>query len=107
MTQQLQNLLNAIDVPADWIGLREVDERTTVRFIRDGHPQSNAKSKTFGIMVEVLADGQFGYVGTNDISEKGIQAAAKKAYQQAKLAAKYAIHSFTNEARPKAIGSYK
>ncbi len=73
MTQQLQKLLNAVDVPVDWIGLREVDERTTVRFIRDGHPQSNARAKTFGIMVEVLADGQFGYVGTNDISKKGIQ----------------------------------
>jgi len=106
MTQQLQNLLNAIDVPADWVGLREVDERTTVRFIRDGHPQTNARIKTNGIMVEVLADGQFGYVGTNDISEKGIQTAAKKAYQQAKLAARYAIHSFTDAARPKAVGIY-
>ncbi|MFC1593476.1 TldD/PmbA family protein [Candidatus Neomarinimicrobiota bacterium] len=107
MTQQLQKLLNAIDVPADWIGLREVDEQTTVRFIRDGHPQSNMRTKTFGIMVEVLADGQFGYVGTNDISARGIQKAAKNAYQQAKLAAKYAIHSFTDAARPKAVGSYK
>lgn len=106
MTQQLQNLLNAIDVPADWIGLREVDERTTVRFIRDGHPQTNARTKTHGIMVEVLADGQFGYVGTNDISKNGIQKAAEKAYQQAKLAARYAIHSFTDAARPKTIGSY-
>ncbi|MFC1785743.1 TldD/PmbA family protein [Candidatus Neomarinimicrobiota bacterium] len=107
MTQQLQKLLNAVDVPADWIGLREVDERTTVRFIRDGHPQSNMRTKTFGIMVEVLADGQFGYVGTNDISARGIQKAAKNAYQQAKLAAKYVIHSFTDAARPKAVGSYK
>lgn len=106
MTQQLQNLLNAIDVPADWIGLREVDERTTVRFIRDSHPQTNARTKTHGIMVEVLADGQFGYVGTNDISKNGIQKAAEKAYQQAKLAARYAIHSFTDAARPKTIGSY-
>ena len=107
MTQQLQNLLSAIDVPADWVGLREVDERTTVRFIRDGHPQSNARTKTIGIMVEVLANGQFGYVGTNDISEKGIQKAAEKAYQQAKLASYYAIHSFTEDVRPKAVGSYR
>lgn len=107
MTQQLQNLLNAIDIPADWIGLREVDERTTVRFIRDSHPQTNARAKTNGIMVEVLADGQFGYVGTNDISKNGIQKAAEKAYQQAQLAAKYAIHSFTDAARPKSVGSYK
>ena len=107
MTKQLQNLLNAVNVSADWIGLREVDERTTVRFIRDDHPQTNARTKTHGIMVEVLVDGQFGYVGTNDISKRGIQKSAKKAYQQAKLAAKYAIHSFTDAARPKTIGTYK
>jgi predicted Zn-dependent protease len=106
MTQHLQNLLNAIDIPADWIGLREVDERTTVRFIRDGHPQTNARTKTHGIMVEVLVDGQFGYVGTNDISENGIQKAGEKAYQQAKFAARYAIHSFTDAARQKTIGAY-
>jgi predicted Zn-dependent protease len=57
-------------------------------------------------MVEVLVDGQFGYVGTNDISENGIQKAGKKAYQQAKLAARYAIHSFTDAARQKTIGTY-
>ena len=38
MTQQLQKLLSGIDIPAEWVGLREVDERTTVRFIRDGNP---------------------------------------------------------------------
>ena len=107
MTQQLKNLLNAVDIRADWIGLREVDERTTVRFIRDDHPQTNARTKTHGIMIEVLVDGQFGYVGTNDISKKGIQKAGKKAYQQAKLAARYEIHSFTDAARQKTIGTYK
>ncbi|MEE8341095.1 MAG: TldD/PmbA family protein [Candidatus Neomarinimicrobiota bacterium] len=107
MTIQLQNLLSAVDISADWIGLREVDERTTVRFIRDGLPQTNARSKTHGIMVEVLVDGQFGYVGTNDISKSGIQKAAEIAYQQAKLAARYAVHSFTDAARQKSVGSYK
>lgn len=106
MTQQLQKLLDGVDINADWIGLREVDERTTVRFIRDGNPQTNARVKTHGIMVEVLADGQFGYVGTNDISLVGIQKAALKAYEQAKLAAKYAVYSFTKDARPKTVGTY-
>jgi len=106
MTQHLQKLLSGIDIPADWIGLREVDERTSIRFIRDENPQTNARVKTHGIMVEVLANGQFGYVGTNDMSTEGIQLAAKKAYEQAKLASKYAIYSFTDEARPKTVGSY-
>jgi predicted Zn-dependent protease len=107
MTQHLLKLLNGIDVSADWVGLREVDERTTVRFIRDGNPQTNARVKTHGIMVEVLVDGQFGYIGTNDMSSVGIQNAAKRAFDQAKFAAKYSIYSFTDSARPKTVGTYK
>jgi len=106
MINDLNKLLSGIDVAADWVGLREVDERTTVRFIRDGNPQTNARSKTHGVMVEVLANGQFGYIGTNDISPEGIQAAAQKAYEQAKLASKYAIYNFTAGARPKTVGTY-
>lgn len=106
MINDLNKLLSGIDVAADWVGLREVDERTTVRFIRDGNPQTNARSKTHGVMVEVLANGQFGYIGTNDISAEGIQAAVQKAFEQAKLASRYAIYNFTEEARPKTVGTY-
>jgi len=106
MTHYLKNLLNSVDVPADWIGLREVDERTTVRNLRDAKPQTNARIKSHGIMVEVLVDGQFGYVGTNNISKVGIQKAAQEAYKQAKFAAKFAIFKFDESARPMSIGTY-
>ena len=35
----LQDILSNIDISADWIGLREVNETTTYRVIRDGNPQ--------------------------------------------------------------------
>ncbi len=103
----LKNLLAAVDVPADWIGLREVKESTTTRYVRDSKPQANVKNTSHGVMVEVLVDGQFGYIGTNRMDAEGISNAARKAYEQAKLASKYSIYHFTDAARPKNVGTYQ
>ncbi|GIS73000.1 MAG: hypothetical protein CM1200mP10_25770 [Candidatus Neomarinimicrobiota bacterium] len=35
----LQSLLAAVDVPADWIGIREVTETHSPRVVRDGVPR--------------------------------------------------------------------
>ena len=56
----------------EWIGLREVQETDTNRYIRDGKPQSNSRSHTHGVMVEVLANGQFGYASTNCLDQPSI-----------------------------------
>ena len=99
--------LSHIDLPfAEWIGLREVKEITTTRYVRDRKPQSNGRSLSHGVMIEVLTDGQFGYASTNHLDLENIQITAKKAYQQAKNAAKWAVHRFTTTQRPKAIGEY-
>ena len=90
----LDKLLNAVDISADWIGIRHVYEAHTPRMIRDGIPVMNGRTYTEGVMVEVLADGQFGYYGTPDISSRGIAKAAKSAFLQAKLASKYSIFKF-------------
>jgi predicted Zn-dependent protease len=91
---------------ADWVGLREVRETNTTRYVRDGKPQANGRNQTHGIMVEVLANGQFGYASTNQLDLNSIQTAARDAYQQAIAASKFAIHKFTTAQRPKAIGQY-
>jgi predicted Zn-dependent protease len=57
-------------------------------------------------MIEVLADGQFGYASTNHLDLENIQLTAQKAYQQAKTAAQWTVHHFTIAQRPKAIGQY-
>ena len=69
----LHTALNSIDVKADWVGLREVRESTTYRIIRDGNPQANSRSVDHGVMVEVLADGQFGYYGSPNMDFSNIQ----------------------------------
>ena len=105
-TKNLHNLLESIHISADWIGLREVHETTTYRWIRDGHPQVNSRDATHGILVEVLADGLFGYYGTNNFNENSIQRTAEKALEQAKLASRWAVCKFTSDARPKSVGTY-
>ena len=87
----LHKALAAIDINADWVGLREVKETTTYRVIRDGNPQANSRNMDHGVMIEVLADGQFGYYGCNNLNHENIQKAAKKALIQAKTAAKNPI----------------
>ena len=47
----LQKLLGAVNVPADWVGIREVYEAHTPRMIRDGVPVANSRSSTHGLMV--------------------------------------------------------
>ncbi len=40
----IKKLLSAMDLPVEWIGLREVYEAHTPRMIRDGFPVANARS---------------------------------------------------------------
>ena len=103
----LQSLLAAVDVPVDWVGIREVTETHSPRVVRDGVPQVNGCFTTQGLMVEVLTDGQFGYYGTPNMTDIGISDAAKKAYGQAKQAANHATYKFTDAARPANVGSYQ
>ena len=102
----LQELLGAIDVPADWVGVREVYEAHTPRMIRDGVPVSNGRYSTHGVMVEVLVDGQFGYYGTPNLTSHGVSDAAMKAYRQAKIASQHSVFAFDAKARPAYKGTY-
>ncbi len=102
----LQKALNNINISADWIGLREVQETSTYRVIRDGNPESNSINLDHGVMVEVLINGQFGYYGTHKLDYDSILNAAKKACDVAKNASKYSVHSYDDNVRPKAEGIY-
>ncbi len=107
MDFDLHQSLAALEVNADWVGLRQVRETKTTRYIRDGKPQANGRSHTQGIMVEVLAQGQFGYAATNRLDQASIQTAATMALQQAIAAAAWSVHQFTPAARPRAVGTYQ
>lgn len=84
----------------EWMGLREVRETSTMRYARDGKPQANETSLSHGVMVEVLAHGQFGYSATSRLDAESLVIAAGEAYRQAEKASKRALFRFTAEQRP-------
>ena len=103
----LKKILSNINVNADWIGLREINETSTYRIIRDLNPESDSTVIDHGVMVEVLVNGQFGYYGTHRLEESSIIKAAEKACEVASSASKYSIFPFTDKVRPAAAGLYK
>ncbi|MEO1401013.1 MAG: TldD/PmbA family protein [Cyanobacteria bacterium J06635_1] len=106
MLNLLSETLPTLDLPADWVGIRVLKETSTKRAVRDGHPAYNGKTLSQGAMVEVLAQGQFGYCATNVLTPVGLRSAAQQAYGQAVAASQWAIHQFTTTVRPKAMGEY-
>ena len=106
MIGHLTKTLEQIDLPADWIGIRAVKENSSWRTMRDGHPQQNQRGLSQGGMVEVLAQGQFGYSAVNQLSPEALRAAAAVAYEQAITASQWALYRFTPSVRPPVKGEY-
>ncbi len=103
----LKNALATIQLPeAEWIGLREVREVTTHRYVRDGKPQNNDVNDSQGVMVEVLADGQFAYAASPSTDASQIAAAARTALAQAQKASQWPVHRFTLQERPPIRANY-
>lgn len=107
LKQALDSVSSSHFGKADWVGFREVREVTTERYIRDGKPQGNDTCETHGVMAEVLVDGQFGYASTPRLDPESLVAAAQKARTQAEKAARYAIHRFSAEQRPRVTSAYE
>ncbi|EDX84862.1 TldD/PmbA family [Synechococcus sp. PCC 7335] len=106
MIGHLSAVLEQIDIPADWIGIRATQTTSTIRSMRDGNPQQNRRTLNQGAMVEVLARGQFGYSATNQLTPEALRAAGEQAYEQAIASSHWAVHSFTTAVRPTVVGSY-
>jgi predicted Zn-dependent protease len=107
MPFELESALANLSLNADWIGLRQVKETTKTHQVRDGLPESNGRSYSEGVMVEVLVAGQFGYAATNRLDQASLQATAELAYTQAKAAAEWGVHGFSAQERPATRGHYQ
>ena len=106
MISELAKTLESLDLSADWIGIRAVQEAESTRSVRDGLPRHNEKTLTRGAMIEVLVNGQIGYAATNHLTPDGLKAAAQTAYQQAKAAHPWRIYQWSAQQRPKVVGRY-
>ncbi len=104
----LEKALLHLDLPqVDWIGLREVREKTTHRMIRDGKPYLNETTLSHGVMVEVLVNGQFGYAATSRLDSEGVRNAAQQARDQALITSKLGVYPFTPQHRPPTKKQYE
>ena len=100
LRQALESIKTQKLADVDWTGLREVREKSTVRYIRDGKPECNDTQVSHGVMVEVLAKGQFGYAATSRTDSESLLNAAHRARSQALQSARWATHFFTTAQRP-------
>ena len=107
MTFDALKALEALDLKADWIGLREVKEETSYNSVRDRHPEENSHSSTHGVMIEVLADGRFAYACTNRLEAGEIRQVAQDALKRAKSGVGPPAAEFTDAVRPAHRGSYR
>ncbi|XGC82476.1 TldD/PmbA family protein [Bdellovibrio bacteriovorus] len=103
----LQRTLKSLRNEADWVSLRYVTEKTTLRSVRDEKPDRNNITFDQGVMVEVLVQGHFGFAGTSDLTESGLKRAFAKATAMAKSAAAFRVHEFSADHRPVALGTYR
>ena len=104
----LEKALLNLDLPkADWIGIREVREKATYRMVRDGKPYLNDTRISQGVMVEVLAQGQFGYAATSRRDPESLRNAAEQARNQALKAAQFGVFPFTTKHRPPTQKNYQ
>ncbi len=106
-TFNLSQALADLETPADWLGLRYVQEKTTTRSVRDGKPQSNQQQVSQGVMIEVLVDGQLGYGASNRLERESLQQATDQAFAQAKRAAQWGINPVMPQIRPAVVGQYQ
>lgn len=106
MTLDLRKALKNLNLDVDWIGLREVQEKSTRVNIRNGRPETNSFSIDQGIMVEVLKSGMFGYAATSDLTQEGIKRAAFLAKKNAETFSPFKIYNFSEKQRPKAQGHF-
>ena len=103
----LSAFVNNLDLDVDWLGVREVCQKSTTFNARDGKSDRYAHYVDHGWMVEVLVKGQFAAVATNTPHPDALKAAAVKAKNIAEQANRYCLYPFDTAVRPSSQGAYK
>ena len=67
-----KNILSKTNVPADWIGIRYVEEVQNILSTKKLSLDNVQRNVTKGVMIDVLVDGQFSYYATPFLDESHI-----------------------------------
>ncbi len=102
----LKSFLKKRQGEVEFLGLRYIHENYNNTMVRNETLESADLKSNVGLMVEVMVNGHFGYSGTSDLSEAGIESAYKTAVQQTTNASKYKSFHFPISVRPSAEGTF-
>ncbi|MFA6236336.1 MAG: TldD/PmbA family protein [Bacteriovorax sp.] len=102
----LKQLLNSINIEADYVSLRSVSNKTVNIGVRNEILEGMSSSEDHGIMVEVMIKGQIAYAATNSFDPSEIKRCALLAKQSAETAHRFGLFHFNEQVRPKVVGEY-
>ena len=97
MSLNFKKILSKIDYPADWVGIRYVEEIQNSLSTNNSDVDNIKRNCSKGVMIDVLVDGQFAYYATPYLDEQHILKSIHTACENAKRASKYSIYKFTQE----------
>ncbi|MBC7538619.1 MAG: TldD/PmbA family protein [Bacteriovorax sp.] len=102
----LKQLLNSLNIEADYISLRSVYNKSVNISVRNEILEGVTSSEDHGLMVEVMIGGQIAYGATNSNLPSDVLRCALKAKQSAELAHRFGLFHFSEHVRPKVVGEY-
>lgn len=102
----LKELLNSINIEADYISLRLVHNKWISVNVRNEILEGVSSSEDTGLMIEVMMDGHIAYGATHSFLPSDIKNCALKAKQSALMSQKFPLFSFAPNIRPTVVGEY-
>ena len=99
-------LRNAMPAGVDFASVRYVRQEDEIVSVRQDVPQPLVRFVDAGAMITVVVDGALGYAATSDLSEAGLNDAARRALRWARLAAGRTVTDFSKISWPQESGRY-
>lgn len=84
MTFDIHKALQTLAPECEWLGLRYVKEKTSMRSMRDAKPEANSIHIDEGVMMEIVVDKHLSYSATSDLSMDGLRRCFEKGKQLAR-----------------------
>jgi len=91
---KLKQILDSLDIGADYISLREVHNKSIAMVVRNELVEGITSSEDHGLMIEVMVKGQFAYGATNSMELSEIKKVALQAYDKALRTSRYILTPF-------------
>jgi predicted Zn-dependent protease len=102
----LKQLLDLIQIEADYISLRSVENHSVSISVRNEVLEGITSAFDHGLMVEVMVKGQIAYGATNSFEPSEVRRCAQKAKESAMAAHRFGLYHFDERVRPKVVGEY-